>query len=57
MKRIFGIFCLITMLAGTLCAGPERKTYEQAIKGNPNDGIVVFLYGPDWEKAGPQFLK
>ena len=45
------------MLAGTLCAGPERKTYEQAIKGNPNDGIVVFLYGPDWEKAGPQFLK
>ncbi len=41
----------------TLFAGPEKKTYEQAIKGNPSDGVVVFLYGPDWEKVGTKLLK
>lgn len=57
MRKVFFVCCFIAMLAGSLWAGPERKTYEQAIKGNPNDGIVVFLYGPDWEKDGPQLLK
>lgn len=57
MKKLFSVCCLIAIFAGSLWAGPERKTYEQAIKGNPNDGIVVFLYGPDWEKDGPQLLK
>lgn len=56
MKRLFCFVWLIAACAGTLWAGPERKTYEQAIKGNPNDGIVVFLYGPDWERKGPEFL-
>lgn len=57
MKRLFWNFVALTAFAGTLFAGPERKTYEQAIKGEPNDGIVVFVYGPDWEKDGPQLLK
>lgn len=56
MKTLLGIVCFIAVCAGTLWAGPEKKTYEQAIKGNPNDGIVVFLYGPDWEKKGPELL-
>lgn len=49
-------FCLLAF-AGTLFAGTERKTYEQAIKNNPADGIVVFLYGPDWEKVSAPMLK
>lgn len=57
MKRVILLCCVFFAFAGTLFAGPERKTYEQAIKGNPNDGIVVFLYGPGWEKEGPELLK
>ena len=57
MRRIILALGLMGICAGALWGGSERKTYEQAIKGNPNDGIVVFLYGPDWEKEGPQFLK
>lgn len=57
MKHLFLTLLACAAFAGTLFAGAERKTYEQAIKGEPNDGIVVFLYGPDWEKEGPKMLK
>lgn len=57
MKRLFLTGIAIAFWAGMLFAGAERKTYDQAAKGNPNDGIVVFLYGPDWEKSGPELLK
>ena len=56
MKNVFA-FLAFVIASGTLFAGPEKKTYEQAIKGNPADGVVVFLYGPDWEKQGSQLLK
>ncbi len=56
MKKILFAFFMF-LAAGALFAGPEKKTYEQAIKGNPADGVVVFLYGADWEKVGPKLLK
>lgn len=57
IKHWFVSGLLACVCAGTLFAGPERKTYDQAIKGNPNDGIVVFLYGPDWEKQSAKLLE
>ena len=56
MKKTLRFALRLRAFAGTLFAGSERKTYEQAMKGNPADGVVVFLYGPDWEKVGPRLL-
>lgn len=56
IKQGFILGLLACLSLGTLWAGPEKKSYEQALKAEPNDGIVVFLYGPDWEKKGPELL-
>lgn len=41
----------LSAAAGTVC-----KTFEEAQKGETDDGIILFIYGPDWDRFSTDMM-
>lgn len=44
--------CALPMMAGTPC-----KTFAEASSKVKDDGYILYVYGPDWDRTSPDFMK
>ena len=58
LSKWLGLLCLCVLcLAPQLGAAQRAKSYAQACDQAGNDGVIVYLYGPDWNERSVRMLK
>lgn len=60
MKRAINLFAaaLVALpLLQTADAAMRAKTYDEALKAAGPDGVMVYVYGPDWNTRSTKMLK
>ncbi len=56
IRKLSKALAVFTLLVPVVCAAQRAETFSDALEKAGDDGVVVYCYGPDWNKRSVQLL-